>query len=282
LQYKTGLDGDFKDVYYPDGRVVEYVRSAVAGHQQRIGPVVLPADAENNAYVQLRWKYYFTGERLDADHGRRDMLRLDNILVTGTETNKDLVLNVKMRVWRDQYQRFDPDHDYVDVAGTFNGWDGVNHRLSRVAGDPDLTYTIAIPELEMGVTYAFKFRVNGSWADEMHDFPNGGPNRQITMLDGKNEHTYWFNDEEPTTSADAVSASVIRVFPNPASDILTIMSDHVIHEIRLINATGQTVYVKKVDAESLHMNAASFSPGLYILKLHTSNGWTVERVMINR
>ncbi len=282
LQYKTGLDGHFRDVLFPDGRVVEYVRSAVIGHQQRIGPVVLPADAENNAYVQIRWKYYYTGERLDADHGRRDMLRLDDILVTASALDKGLVLNVKMRVWRDHHQRFNPDHDYVDVAGTFNGWDGVNHRLSRVEGDPDLTYTIAVPDLAIGESYAFKFRVNGSWADGMHDFPGGGPNRQITMQDGKNEYTYWFNDEEPATSLEAVGVTDVRIFPNPVSDILTIISYDMIHEIRLINATGQTVYSKKPDSESTHIDTGNFIPGLYFLKLYTAKGWAVERVLIAR
>ena len=89
LQYMVGVDGSFKDVLFPNGQAVEYMRSDVAGHEHIIEPVVLPSEVNDQPYVQLRWKYYFTGERLDADHGRRDMLRLDNILVTATEIDDE-------------------------------------------------------------------------------------------------------------------------------------------------------------------------------------------------
>ena len=85
LQYRIGLEGPFRDVADGQGEAVEYMRSDVAGHEARLGPTLLPLDAANQPYVQLRWKYYYTGQQLDADHGRRDMLRLDDILVTASE-----------------------------------------------------------------------------------------------------------------------------------------------------------------------------------------------------
>lgn len=85
LQYRVGLEGAFSDVKDAMGEVVEYVRSDAEGHEWRFDPVRLPDLANNQAHVQLRWKYYFTGQRLDADHGRRDMLRLDDVLVTAAE-----------------------------------------------------------------------------------------------------------------------------------------------------------------------------------------------------
>lgn len=80
LQYRIGKERNFIDVI-DNGEPVEYVRNEVPGHAEIIGPVVLPAETEDQPYVQIRWKYYFTGERLDPDIGRRDMLRLDNIVV---------------------------------------------------------------------------------------------------------------------------------------------------------------------------------------------------------
>jgi hypothetical protein len=84
MQYKIGPEGQFVDVLDDNGIVVEYMRSDVAEHESHFGPIELPAQADNQEYVQLRWKYYYTGTQLDADHGRRDMLRLDNIEVTST------------------------------------------------------------------------------------------------------------------------------------------------------------------------------------------------------
>ena len=49
----------------------------MAGHAQIIGPVTLPAVANHQPYVSLRWKYYFVA----GSSGPRAQLRLDDILV---------------------------------------------------------------------------------------------------------------------------------------------------------------------------------------------------------
>ncbi|MFO7999293.1 MAG: CotH kinase family protein [Bacteroidales bacterium] len=84
LQYRIGLEGPFSDLLDGRGNPLEYMRSDAEGHERHFDPVKLPAAANNQAFVQLRWKYYYTGEQLEADHGRRDMLRLDDILVTAS------------------------------------------------------------------------------------------------------------------------------------------------------------------------------------------------------
>jgi hypothetical protein len=75
---------------------------------------------------------------------------------------------------------FNPATDFVDVAGTFNGWDGTNHHLT--AGT-DSVYSITVDNLKDTI-YEFKFRINGSWDDATCEFPKGGPNRKITVQNG--------------------------------------------------------------------------------------------------
>jgi hypothetical protein len=82
LQYRTGLDEAFRDVVDSTGQIIEYFRSNTAGHVQVFNPVQLPEDANHQAYVELRWKYYFTGTQIDPQSGARDMLRLDDIVVS--------------------------------------------------------------------------------------------------------------------------------------------------------------------------------------------------------
>jgi hypothetical protein len=55
-----------------------------------IGPVKLPTEANDQEYIQFRWKYYYTGEQLTSEHGRRDMLRLDNIHVYHLPVNVEI------------------------------------------------------------------------------------------------------------------------------------------------------------------------------------------------
>lgn len=90
LQYRVGAVGQWADVLDDSGAPVEYLRSTSTSVDSIIGPVALPSAAAQQAYVQLRWKYYHTGERLDVDSGARDELRLDDIVVTPTASTWEL------------------------------------------------------------------------------------------------------------------------------------------------------------------------------------------------
>lgn len=76
LQYRVGDTGDFTDVTN-NGNPVEYLRNALAGHSQTIGPVTLPADANDKSLVQIRWKYHYR-----SGTGSRPQLRVDDIQVS--------------------------------------------------------------------------------------------------------------------------------------------------------------------------------------------------------
>jgi hypothetical protein len=82
LQYRTGEDQPFRDVNGPDGRPIEYEASSTPGHQQLFEAVKLPPDAEDKELIQLFWRYFYTGTRLDEDDGSRSMLRLSDLEVT--------------------------------------------------------------------------------------------------------------------------------------------------------------------------------------------------------
>lgn len=78
LQYRVGTDGPFADVLDSMGQPIEYVRHDEAGHEEMFGPIALPAGVNDEAYVQLRWRHYFSGI---GTSGPRDELRLDDIFV---------------------------------------------------------------------------------------------------------------------------------------------------------------------------------------------------------
>lgn len=85
MQYKIGINGLFKNILDIEGNPVEYVRNETENHEQVFGNIVLPKEAENQAYVQLRWKHYSTGTLLDLGNGKRDELRIDNIVVSAED-----------------------------------------------------------------------------------------------------------------------------------------------------------------------------------------------------
>lgn len=83
LQGRTQFDGTWIDIPDASGEPVEYRRNSTAGHETRFNGIRLPQAFVDQPYVQLRWLYWFTGVRLTEESGARDMLRLDDIHITG-------------------------------------------------------------------------------------------------------------------------------------------------------------------------------------------------------
>jgi len=91
LQVKIGPYGHFTDVLDPNGKAVEYLKNPDHEDQETFGPVALAYGVNNQPYIQLRWKYYYTGERRSEEENKRDMLRLDDIVVTGNPIDTMLI-----------------------------------------------------------------------------------------------------------------------------------------------------------------------------------------------
>lgn len=85
LQYRIGNDGPFHNVTDPEGNAIEYLRNDKAGHSRLIGPVILPPAAHGEPMIQLLWRYYYTGDRLDNDSGQRSKLNISKIRVDEME-----------------------------------------------------------------------------------------------------------------------------------------------------------------------------------------------------
>lgn len=90
---------------------------------------------------------------------------------------------------------FDPSMDYVDIAGSLNGWDGTDYHLTD--DNSDTLYEILVEELGLEQIVEYKFRINGSWDDDKHEFPAGGPARHATVIDGMRDAKSVFNNTIP-------------------------------------------------------------------------------------
>ncbi|MDI6402636.1 CotH kinase family protein, partial [Balneolaceae bacterium ANBcel3] len=95
LQYRIHTTGPYKDVLDENGDPIEYKRNEEAGHAQSFTDISLPTALENKPYIELRWKYYFTGEIAQSDSGARSKLRISDIHVTGTSISEELKKEVR-------------------------------------------------------------------------------------------------------------------------------------------------------------------------------------------
>lgn len=77
---------------------------------------------------------------------------------------------------------FNPATDFLDLAGSFNGWGPAAGEYHLTVTDDPNVYTIFV-DLTAGVSYEFKFRFNANW--DTSEFPPGtGPNRTLTPVAG--------------------------------------------------------------------------------------------------
>ena len=86
---------------------------------------------------------------------------------------------------------FDPASDSVNIAGSLNGWDGAGYELAPTY-DNDLVWEIYVDQAELFTideTIEFKFRINQNW-----DNPESDPNRTLTIADGYQEYSVFWND----------------------------------------------------------------------------------------
>lgn len=132
LQYRTGLLDTWRDVPDREGDIVEYIRSSSPG-EQRFESIPLPSDAYGLPYVQLRWKYYFTGMRLSQDNGRRDKLRLDDIRVSQDGATSTKVIREKPSFSLHQNQP-NPFSGMTDISFTLSESSPVRLTCTHMSG----------------------------------------------------------------------------------------------------------------------------------------------------
>jgi len=110
----------------------------------------------------------------------------------------------------------------------------------------------------------------------------------VTVTNPENECTNTSENIEinpDVTSAFMNRQNEIKVFPNPATNMLNIdglpLNESV--KIRFINNAGQIVFSKKVDNKSkVLIPTENFSPGIHLLQLQNSAGSFHKKVLISK
>ncbi len=180
---------------------------------------------------------------------------------------------------------FDADKDYVDVAGTLNGWSGHNGGDFTDDND-DLIYEKTGPAGEIKDTIEFKFRINSSWDAGYHD---GGDNRKYRIVDTaggvvNTTDTLWFDNIPLFIDQKSITRiGEVIIYPNPVDEVLYINNAVDMLEIRVINITGQVVRRIAADSRTFYeLNTSDLSNGVYILSVYDKNGYTGTAKFIKR
>ncbi|MBU2928246.1 T9SS type A sorting domain-containing protein [Winogradskyella psychrotolerans] len=80
-------------------------------------------------------------------------------------------------------------------------------------------------------------------------------------------------------SVDEFELSALKVYPNPAQNVLNIDYKSALTGVKMYNIVGQEVLSRTTAASELQLDIAAFTSGIYIVKLFTEEGQHSFRVV---
>jgi len=72
----------------------------------------------------------------------------------------------------------------------------------------------------------------------------------------------------------------IRIYPNPASELVNIFSDVEIISLSIFNNVGQTMETRAIDGKYYSLDIKKLHVGVYTLKITTARGMAVKQIIV--
>jgi len=88
-------------------------------------------------------------------------------------------------------------------------------------------------------------------------------------------------DIEEATSVGEITATAVKLYPNPANDILFISSDAKLSKVEVFNLLGQSVMSKTINSKQSELNISDLDAGMYLIKVYGENGVQTQRFLKN-
>ena len=249
LQYRVSDTGPFTDVLDGSGQPVEYRRNTTAGHSQAMAWASLPVQALNQPYVQVLWRYYYTGP---ATTNARDELRLDDIEVMSCSDP----LPVKLISFKAE-----PKENHVLLSWQTTEETNNDHFEIERSADAKRWSVIA------------SVRGNGNTIrpttyETTDDSPMPGKNyyrlKQVDL-----DWTYAYSRMVEATLIPIITANV---YPNPVNDYLEFHVAYILKNSSYLiyGSDGRVVKpLTKFVGTAARIKVTDISPGLYVLILRT-------------
>jgi hypothetical protein len=83
-------------------------------------------------------------------------------------------------------------------------------------------------------------------------------------------------------STDDLFAGSISMYPNPARESVTLLSNVMMKEVRMLDLSGRVVYQSNVVAEEHQVNVQGFESGIYFVQIITEEGILTGKLQIQK
>lgn len=105
----------------------------------------------------------------------------------------------------------------------------------------------------------------------------------VTDVNGNSAFAEAIVTVDVESSLQEISASQIKLFPNPASDRVTIHADLPIQQLKITDITGKVVYLHyDADTREYSLDVSGFRTGIYLLSIMHDQGLQTIRFMVAR
>ena len=85
----------------------------------------------------------------------------------------------------------------------------------------------------------------------------------------------------PTVGIDDQTNSSLSLYPNPATEIVNIVSTNDIKAVEVLNYIGQTIYTNKnISLKKVQLNVTTFKAGVYFMKVTTTDGIRITKITV--
>lgn len=117
---------------------------------------------------------------------------------------------------------------------------------------------------------------------QYHDYPvaNGMHTYCVTAVYDGGESARTCVNTWITTGLGTDTEALYRVYPNPATEVINLVSPVVFNEVRLLNELGKVVYTNTYKGVNLKILTAGLKSGMYIMQIVTDNGIVSKKVTI--
>ncbi|HPR58896.1 MAG TPA: T9SS type A sorting domain-containing protein, partial [Bacteroidales bacterium] len=81
-----------------------------------------------------------------------------------------------------------------------------------------------------------------------------------------------FGEDKTAISKPLTEQASVEIYPNPATNLVNIISDEIIHSVSLLNILGEEIRKYPLERENGQIEFYGLKPGTYILQIHFQNG----------
>ena len=100
-----------------------------------------------------------------------------------------------------------------------------------------------------------------------------------TTLDNNLASSWVASTGESLSTTSYSNSSRLSIYPNPVGNLLTIDSDTIIKEIKILNVLGTVIYSAKHKSNKVTIDLESYTSGVYLVTVYDDFGTTTKKIV---